>query len=357
LKKISRKYFEIPFVLVVLFLLSSVVFAQHSQKYIFYYVDGAKNFQDFKSHLDKIDIIAPSSYKFDNSGVIWGSVDTRIISLAKKNNIGIMPLVANYKFDQKLLHDFLSDQKSKSRLITTLLVLCRQNGFMGIQFDCENLSMHDKNAFTNFYRQAADSLHKYGYIISDAIVHDYDDYNLPTEYFKWMYENWRGGYDLKALGKASDFISIMTYSEHTRRTTPGPEAGLPWIEKVIGHLLSYIPAEKISLGIPLDSQHWYTAFDTIKYFANARSWSDVLSYNSAMDLADRFNAKILWNEEEQVPYAIYDNGGLMEYIYFEDARSFKAKYNLIDKFKLLGFSAWVLGNEDPDIWKYIPSKK
>ena len=61
-----------------------------------------------------------------------------------------------------------------------------------------------------------------------------------------------------------------------------------------------------------------------------------------------------WNDEQQVPYAIFDNAGLFEYIYFEDARSFKAKQDIMKKYKLRGFSTWVLGAEDPEIWNLLP---
>ncbi len=356
IKKISFVFFLIALVWISLFINKGLL-AQQTQQNLFYYVDGISSIKEFKAHADKIDIIAPTAYKFDELGVIWGSVDRRIISIAKENNIKVMPLVDNADFNQKWLHNFLMSTTAKNRVIKTLIVLCQRNGYAGIQFDCENLSIRDRERYTKFFQQSADSLHKYGFEISDAIVHLYDDYDIPTKYFKWLYENWRGGYDLSAIGKAADFVTMMSYAQHTRRTTPGPSAGLPWVLKIVKNLIKYIPADKISLGIPLGAQHWYTVLDTAKYFANARSWSDGLSYSAAIDLADRYNAKILWNDEEKVPYTIYDNGGLMEYIYFENARSFKAKYDLIGKYKLRGFSAWLLGREDPKIWDIIPSHR
>jgi spore germination protein YaaH len=58
-----------------------------------------------------------------------------------------------------------------------------------------------------------------------------------------------------------------------------------------------------------------------------------------------------------VPYTFFENGGLFEYIFFEDARSFRAKVDLIKKYKLRGFSAWVLGNEDPKVWEVLENEK
>jgi spore germination protein YaaH len=71
-------------------------------------------------------------------------------------------------------------------------------------------------------------------------------------------------------------------------------------------------------------------------------------------LVERFNATVEWNDKQQVPFAVFENGGLFEYLYLEDARSFKAKLDVMKTHNLRGFSAWVLGNEDPAVWKLLP---
>jgi len=150
---------------------------------------------------------------------------------------------------------------------------------------------------------------------------------------------------------------VMTYAQHTRRTPPGPNAGIPWVTKNLEYFLQFVPPEKLSLGIPLGAQHWHVVHDDEKYFANARSWSDNLSYAWAVGKAERYGAKILWLEDQQVPYTFFENGGVFEYIFFEDVRSFRAKLALRKTYKLRGFSAWVLGNEDPEIWRALSQEK
>jgi spore germination protein YaaH len=110
--------------------------------------------------------------------------------------------------------------------------VCKKFGYRGIQFDFENLH-NDKEAFTQFYAETAKALHAAGFQLSIAVVHRPEKYPGPTKYFKWLYKNWRAGYDLKALAEIGDFISIMTYSQRTRRTPPGPNAGIPWVRKNI----------------------------------------------------------------------------------------------------------------------------
>lgn len=332
------------------------VFPANSQNKIeslFYYIDDEASFASLKSHASQISIIAPAVYNVDEDGVVWGEVDPRVLKLARQHNVAVMPLIHNPKFDQEMLHKLLANEQARRRTIESLLDECKKYGYRGIQFDFENLHITDKDAFTQFYAETAKALHAAGFQLSIAVVHRPEKYPGSTKYFKWLYKNWRAGYDLKALGEIGDFISIMTYSQHTRRTPPGPNAGVPWVQKNLEYFLSAVPPEKLSLGIPVQSMHWYTDQDDEKYFANARSWSDGLSHAEAMSLAERFAAKINWLDEQKVPFTFFENRGVFEYIFFENGRSFQHKLDLVKQHKLRGFSVWVIGKEDPEIWKIV----
>lgn len=298
--------------------------------------------------------MAPGAYSVDEDGIVWGAIDPRVIALANAHGIGVMPLVVNPGFDQQMLHKLLVNSEARTRAVASFVDLCIKNKHIGIQFDFENLHITDKDAFTQFYKEAAEALRNRGFKISVAVVHRPEEYAGPTPYHKWLFENWRAGYDLKELAAAGDFISVMTYSQHTRRTTPGPSAGLPWVMKNVEFFLQFVPPEKLSLGIPTGAMHWYTALDTVRYVANARSWSNSVSYQTAAGLIEKHHARLNWDEEQQVSYAAFENAGLFEYLFLEDARSFKAKYELMRKHKLRGFSVWVLGSEDPEIWSVLP---
>jgi spore germination protein YaaH len=70
-------------------------------------------------------------------------------------------------------------------------------------------------------------------------------------------------------------------------------------------------------------------------------------------LAERNGATVKWDDVQQVPYAQLDVGGTFEWLFLENARSFGAKLTLMREKKLRGFSAWVLGPEDPGIWSVL----
>jgi spore germination protein YaaH len=328
-------------------------FPQNKIESLFYYIDRESSFESLKNHIAQISIIAPVVYNVDEDGIVWGAVDPRVLKLAKENNVAVIPLIHNPGFDQEMLHKLLANEKARARAIESLLEECKKHRYRGVQFDFENLNVNDKDAFTQFYAETAKALHAEGFLLSAAVVHRPEKYPGPTKYFKWLYKNWRAGYDLKALAEIGDFISVMTYSQHTRRTPPGPNAGIPWVKKNIEFFLAEVPAEKLSLGIPVQSQHWYTEQDDEKYVAHARSWSEGLTYKEALALTERFGAKITWIEEQKVPFAFFENGGLFEYIFFENAQSFQHKLELVKQNKLRGFSVWVIGAEDPEIWKVL----
>lgn len=329
--------------------------SQAKEQRLFYYVDSESAFNSLKKHIGQITIVAPQVYSTDKNGIVWGDVDPRVMALARENNVKVMPLITNMGFNQTLLHDVISDSAAVERMVKTLVSLCTQNNFMGIQFDFENLNVKDKNLFTSMIRKATGALHRHGFELSLAIVHRTGETPGPSEYTAWLYENWRGGYDLKKLADIVDFLSVMTYSQHGRNTTPGPVAGLSWAEQNIKYFLRFMSPSKLSLGIPVYSRLWYTALkgspEDISPGVHVTSRS--VDYSGVKGLIDRYKAKMIWDDGAKEYYAVLNNGWVYEYLWIENARSFKAMNKLVGKYKLKGFSVWVLGDEDPLIWKNL----
>lgn len=327
--------------------------AQRPIERLFYYTDNEESWESFRENVAQITVVAPGGFSVDEHGVVWGEVDPRMVRLAKERGVKVMPLIVNPGFNQEMLHRLLVNDDARKRAVDAMVELCRRNGFWGIQFDFENVAMADKDLFTRFYQEAADALHGAGFAISAAVVHRPDELAGPTRYHAWLFENWRAGYDLEAMGRIGDFLSIMSYSQHTRRTPPGPQASVAWQDEVVRYFLRFVPPEKLSLGIPTGSQHWYTSQEDRIQPEMARSYSEQVSHARALALIERNGGKVQWSEEDAVPYASYARGGTWEWIFMEDARSFRAKLDLLDRHRLRGFSVWVLGPEDPGIWEVL----
>ena len=340
--------------LAVALLLCSVkaVTAQHLET-LFYIVDKEACVQSFRANISSIDIVAPQTYQLDEHGILWGSVDQRVLDLAAKHKVKVMPLVVNQGFDQPSFHRLLLDSAARRRGIDAMIDACRKHGYVGMQFDFENIHVTDKDIFTDFYRQTARAFHKQGLAISIAVVPRVSDEVGPTSYHKWIFEYWRGAYDYKALAEAGDFISLMTYDQHTFRTTPGPVAGMPWMEQVVAFVMKDVPAKKISLGIPFYSYHWQPSYQD----SQAHAWGEGLDWIEAMGLAERFGASWTWDPRQQVYFVTYENEGLNEFLYLEDARSFTAKWEFAKKLGVRGISVWRLGHEDPVVWEFLKKER
>jgi spore germination protein YaaH len=318
---------------------------------LWYSVGGEQSTQSFLAHADRISIVSPQVFVIDSLGTITGSVDSRVVAAARAKGVKLVPLVMNPGFDQPTVHRILNVLDARQRAIANLVSLCRDNHFDGIQFDIENVNVADKDALTSFMRESAVALHRVGCSVSAAVVPRTSDDPGPTSYHRWIFENWRGAYDYKALAEALDFISYMTYAQHTGGSTPGPVAGYTWMEDCLKFVLSLgVPPSKISLGIPSYSDWWYPTFNARD---GARMRGNDISYAKASSLLTLHSAEAKWDDHDKSDYAIWSNEGVNEFLWLEDARAFASKLEIVSKYHLRGYSVWVLGLEDPKVWASI----
>jgi spore germination protein YaaH len=315
---------------------------------LWYSVGSERSTQSFLTNADKISIVSPQVFSFDRNGNITGKLDPRLVAKAREQKVKLVPLVMNPGFDQPLIHRILTTPNVRKRAVASLVSLCRDNHFDGLQFDLENVNVTDKAAFTEFVRESAKALHAVDCQISAAVVPRTSDSPGPSDFHKFMYENWRGVYDYKALADALDFISYMTYAQHGGSSTPGPVAGFTWMESALKFVLSTgVPPEKISLGIPSYSDWWFPSYTKAK---GAQVRGRDISYEKVTELIKQFSLTPTWDEREKNYFAIWPNADVNEFLWIEDARSFAARLELVRKYKLRGYSVWVLGTEDPKVW-------
>ncbi len=315
---------------------------------LWYSTGGERSTQSFLAHASHISIVAPQVFSFDNEGAIHGHLDRRLVDTARARGVKLVPLVVNPGFDQPMIHRILNVARVRARAIESLVALCRDQHLDGIQFDIENVNVADKNAFTSFVRDASARLHAERCTVSAAVVPRASEDPGPTAYHKWIFENWRGAYDYKALAESLDFLSYMTYAEHTGGTPPGPVAGYPWMEQCLQYVLSLgVPPSKISLGIPSYSDYWYASYDAKD---GARSKARDSEFSKIDSLLAAFHVTPVWDDREKASYAFWSNAGVFEHAWIEDARAFEVKLELARKYNLRGYSVWVLGTEDPKVW-------
>jgi spore germination protein YaaH len=327
---------------------SGTAFAQDLEA-LWYATPNEASTRTFLAHASRISIVSPQVFAMNAQGVISGHVDPRVVAAARAHHVKLVPLVMNPGFDQSIIHAVITNPDIARTAAENIAALCRDNHFDGIQFDIENIHISDRDALTSFMRNTAIALHNVGCTASAAVVPRMSDDPGPTSYHKWIFDNWRGVYDYKALADALDFLSYMTYAQHTGGSTVGPVAGYPWMEACLEFVLSLgVPPSKISLGVPSYSDHWYPAYSDKD---GARQRGNDISYATAESLLTNAAVKPTWDDREKASWARWSNAGVYEHLWIEDARAFKAKVDLARRYRLRGYSAWVLGSEDPAVWR------
>lgn len=330
---------------VVLFMLVGIAWAGNLERLV-YTVDHPETLKWLERHIDSIDVIAPQVFAFTPEGVVYGEIDKRIVALAKKHQKRLMPLVVNENFNKEGVKAFLANPKAQERFIETLLSLARSEGYWGWQLDLEHLGIASAESYTRLVRKLHVALRGRGIKLSIAVVPPRGE-GIVSAFGAKVFEDWIAPYDLRELARHSDFLSLMAYDQHTGGSTPGPIASKIWVESLLKEALKHAPKEKISLGIPLYSRLWYAGVKEGKPRSTARA----MSYASAQDWLARQGIESQWLEREGVAWARGERGGNWEYLFIEEARSFREKVDLARRYELRGVSLWRLGQEDQGIWE------
>ncbi len=312
---------------------------QYNYEKIFYMNQSGekKGIKSLQKNSDKIDILAPQFYAVSDKLKLIGGLDNKLKKIISQKKIKVMPLVVNTKFKQSVIHNLLLSESSQDEVIKSLVDAAKKNNYIGWQFDFENISYLDKDLYSAFVEKSAKFLHENGLILSVAASSRFVDYE-DTDAFK----NWGGVFDYARLAKAADFISLMTYDDPN---SVGPVASLPFINSVLNYVKDKIPPEKLSFGIPLYSWGWST--NPFKRIARSGT------YDGLMYIRSNFRHNLGFDEVLGASWLTYFWNNNQYQIWYQDKQSFENKLDIIKQNNFRGFSAWVLGIEDPNIWSAL----
>ncbi len=325
-----------------------------------YLVDRPAAIASFEQHWQGVSIIAPQSFTMDAEGFIGGEVPPAVLDVARKYHVAVMPLVTNRGFNQPLMHTVLDTPDSRARAIRYLLYYALRDGYIGFQFDYENIKYFYRDKFTQFFHEAAVEFHKHHLILTAAVVGKYSDDRKAES--PGGYDDWSGVYDYPKLARDADFLSIMAYAQHAGFSDPGPIAGIPWVQQIVDFTRTNMPSRKISLGVPLYGYQWVSVAPGEKAATAAfvqdnagpaqKKWkAQSITYPSIIDVIAKYPPE--WNETEQAHRVVFSAADGQHELWYEDARSLAPKFELATKEKLHGISAWVLGQEDPAMWDVL----
>lgn len=285
--------------------------------------------------------LAPFSFQALRDGSLKEPPLNQFPAIAEANNNGLMMVITNQENDQfsdELGRILLNDQEIQTKFLDNIVSIAQKYGFRDIHFDFEFLRPEDREAYNNFLRRAKQRFNEQGWLLSTALAP-----KTSAEQEGLWYE----AHDYRAHGEIVDFVVIMTYEWGYSGGPAMPVSPIGPVRKVIEYALTEMPAEKIMMGQNLYGYDWTLPFveGTV-----ARA----VSPQQAIELAAQYNVPIQYDYEAQAPFFSYwDEEGKQHEVWFEDARSIQAKFNLIKELNLRGISYWKLGLSFPQNWLLI----
>lgn len=327
-----------------------------AQKTLFYMQENAAGIHSFEQHKDKIDILVPTWYSVNGHGLVAGEADQRVLGEAKAAHVEVIPIVV--LFDKQQLHELFNDVQAQDVMNAALVRECREHGYAGIQFDLEHVLWTDRDGLSALVKRTAAVLHREHLQLQIATVPNAPGHAGSQPYNRWMFDEWRGGYDLKALAESVDLICLMTYDQHSRYTAPGPVDGWEWTVENLDYALRDVPKEKLSLGIALYGYHWFAGDPGLgKAEQHPNPTAESISFATAEFLHSNYNGKLQWDDDDHVPWFYFTRDDTREWVFYTDKRAFMDRYDLAKQRGLQGVCSWVLGDEDPAIWDAIPARR
>lgn len=281
------------------------------------------------------------SYEINRDGTLTPPVDQPSINAAYENRVVPLMVLTNIEeggFSRELITEILTNEELQDRILDEAISTMDEKGYLGLDFDLEYVGGENRERYNQFLRKAAARLRERGYFISSALAPKY-----YAEQPGVLYE----GHDYAAHGEILDFTFIMTYEWGWSGGPPMAVSPLDQVRQVIEYAVSEIPREKVMMGIPLYGYDWTLPYDPER-------WARAISPQQAIELAESYGVAIQYDPVAQAPFFNYvDEEGNEHEVWFEDARSIQAKFNLVKEFDLRGFFYWVLGRDFPQNWLLV----
>jgi spore germination protein len=284
--------------------------------------------------------LAPFSFQVLRNGSLKEPLLNDFPAIAREHNNVLMMVLTNQENDQfsdELGRIILNDIPIQDRLLNNIVTTAKKYGFRDIHFDFEFLRPADREAYNQFLRKAKARFNQEGWLLSTALAPK----KSATQKGAW-YE----AHDYKAHGEIVDFVVIMTYEWGYSGGPAMAVSPIGPVREVLEYAITEMPANKILMGQNLYGYDWTLPF---VQGTTARA----VSPQQAILLAANNNVPIQYDNEAQAPFFHYTTEGKRHEVWFEDARSIQAKFDLIKELGLRGMSYWKLGLSFPQNWLLI----
>ena len=280
--------------------------------------------------LPYLTFLSPFSYRSDILGNLTPTfrLDTALSGAQRTANLlTLTNLMEEGGFSSQIAHAVLTDRTVQDTFLENTEALLRQGGWYGVNVDFEYVYQFDRESYNQFLARLTERMHRLGRIVATALAPKLSDDQQGLLY---------SAHDYAFHGRTADYVVLMTYEWGYTYGPAMAVAPINMVRRVLDYATEVIPAGKILMGVPNYGYDWTLPF--VQGTA-ARSLTNV----EAVTLAGQEGAAIRFDEAAQSPFFRYRDGdGKLHEVWFEDARSLRAKYALVNEYGLAGVSFWNL---------------
>ena len=281
--------------------------------------------------------LSPFSHHVQADGSIAALEDTSVVNIAKSHGVAPLFVISNWSgdmFSSTLAHTILNNTRLQQTVIANALELMKSRGYRGLNIDFEYIYPQDREAYNRFLRDVVTRMHAEGYPVSTALAP-----KLSATQRGLLYE----AHDYPVHGQLCDFVVLMTYEWGWIGGPPMAVSPISEIQKVLNYAVTAIPRNKILMGVSVYGYDWKLPF--VK-----GTLAESFGPQIAVERAAAHGASIQYDNTSQAPYFNYvDARGTQHIVWFEDARSFQAKLNIVRSYGLRGISFWSYPTEFPQV--------
>lgn len=283
------------------------------------------------------------------------------LTAMRNAGLSIIPTITDGT-SKLVLAGLLKNPTSRTQVVNAIMNLVRTNNYDGVDLDFEGFAFVDGNttwastapSWVALVKELSAALRAEKKLLSVSTPYVLNPTGAQKGYFVYAWA---------AIAPYIDKLRIMTYDYSVSKV--GPIGPITWTERTVQYAVSIMPASKVYVGVPGYGRDWVTAvtgvcpanvINTVK--AGAKAATFVM--RDAAALAATYGAVPTYNEqfgEMTFSYQKVYNGttatGLStsctasRTAWYQDARSWALRADLVTKYRIGGITAWTFGMEEP----------
>jgi spore germination protein YaaH len=264
--------------------------------------------------------------------------------------------------EKDVLAGLLAKPAARAQIVKAITDMVMVNNFDGVDLDFEGFAFVDSNKtwpktaplWTVLVKELSASLHAQKKLLSVSTPYVLDPKGKQRGYYVYAWAD---------IAPYIDRLRIMTYDYSVAKV--GPIGPISWAERTVQYAVSVMPASKVYVGIAGYGRDWVTAVSGVcpaNVASVIRPGAKAATFvmRNAQALAASYGVTPTYDEkfgESTFSYQkVYNGttaGGLAtsctasRTAWYQDAKSYELRANLVNKYRLGGLAAWTIGMEEP----------